>query len=1406
MASQQDKNINKAEVPNQDLSQKAESAQRQVELTTKSELAPLGSKVEMDILSKEIENDTKQKVDIESNFDDLSFDKVPVLPEEKKKFELFQKETFILLHQLVAINDNVIAPEDLKLKAGGLFFDPALQEHYILSEKAKGLHGKLQTLYGYLLSGTEAQKQNARLIFDHWNPLIDQIQKGVAVAVSIKAKIADNDTLLQKKKVELPPAEKSIWDKIVENKSTLMTTAAVGLGVYGAVKFISSLFGSKKEEKSEHGGFWKWLIGGGAVLGAVGLTMLSGKNPLEMMTSFFGDKALKVVLENTLKPLLGDKLTDTFIKKLDGKVSPEEFTNAYKKDGGKGIAQLLAEKKIDFTEDEKKEIAEKFGLPEAIMKLLPTTQSTTTEVVNNPTAETKNTQSAVNISNNTIEKVPAAEALKHYGQDLTKALSPIGSWLKVNTDTAAAAFIVFPSLRALAFSAGKNSLDFSAGPVLKLAKLDWLTINKLSLTSLFGVTGYFLSKEILLPKDSKELKKVIDQEKGNVIKWMQEQGYNIPDEDEWKDITAILTRDKKLEEYLGKPESITKNFAKILAENLLINSPEQLVKEKNLLGLRNFKDYLKHQQDLLEDTKYAIVIAALEKVEKTQKLGQKIKKEDVENLHDLLEQADALSTITTEQGYVRFRKKDAKGIWTEGPYNICVDPTLDAVAAHEKARNFITGYGAIEKTQIFGLMTQRVKEMGGDVQKAMRGPKEAEEELGKTIFEKLKSGTGRVILIGTEWMFEGASQTYFFGPLNLTLGAFKAFGNYMKGQDANYTQYFIDLANGAVPVAVFALGTTTLVAAKSVTVGLLGGKPSGVKFATKAKILTQMATYPITGFIEVEEIMRRHMLAPLMNREFDRILKNPRDRLSVWSKKHVETVREIASRAGSKMNMTDPKIASSRNNITKMYESIQYLRQAEMKILFSSTFYDAARESLETVPHAKEMLEKLNLKDVTPENRERIITALEEQIQKERNYINQLAKQHKLQKEIGKNKKANIDVTALEAKQVELNTKNVETAKNMGKIDTSSTAYDNQKLNVTKQQFDALPNHTEKVTLMKSTIQELDTFERAAEKIIQEKTAEFVRLHQQEGGVKDSYEVRKKISTMVEEEVKKVQQKKNPLLALLFEQHKNLPKDLKTSELAEEFGKILDNRKKFATKISLVGPHSIALSGVKATMLFVGMKSLEATGKIAYNTFASPEKGQIEETPQQIFTEVFSGVSRWDIAQFAVDICPLYVGALSSLYSAVSGKQLVTGREMTGMEQVASGLWATAGFALDTVSLVGAPVTGGASLGLNMYAKIQKIAKTEGVMGKLALKLQHEWPRIAKVAERVGWKRVAEELYAFANGNKAAIKAGGYGAMGLGMTTALLGPLTVNAVYESERTVSIDPTLIEKAKKVNGDT
>jgi len=194
----------------------------------------------------------------------------------------------------------------------------------------------------------------------------------------------------------------------------------------------------------------------------------------------------------------------------------------------------------------------------------------------------------------------------------------------------------------------------------------------------------------------------------------------------------------------------------------------------------------------------------------------------------------------------------------------------------------------------------------------------------------------------------------------------------------------------------------------------------------------------------------------------------------------------------------------------------------------------------------------------------------------------------------------------------------------------------------------------------------------------------------------------------------------------LLQQYESLPLKMRSPGVKKQLIRVLEGTESsFTTKLAKGVKGRAKMMVLMASLMFV-------TDQIIHRN-----------DPDREFTQVMEELGP-DFAQLFIDVLP-FIGTFSNYYSAFSGKELATTRDVSGTWDRASNvLWGTVGLAGDAITVLGAIPSGGTSIGANVVLRLAKAAKGGSKVAAKALKM---WPRIEKIAARMGgWRKFGDRV------------------------------------------------------------
>jgi hypothetical protein len=257
--------------------------------------------------------------------------------------------------------------------------------------------------------------------------------------------------------------------------------------------------------------------------------------------------------------------------------------------------------------------------------------------------------------------------------------------------------------------------------------------------------------------------------------------------------------------------------------------------------------------------------------------------------------------------------------------------------------------------------------------------------------------------------------------------------------------------------------------------------------------------------------------------------------------------------------------------------------------------------------------------------------------------------------------------------------------------------------------------------------------------------------------------------------------------------------------LVEQYDKLPEKHKVFALRNQI--KH--AIEGTEGTLLTRVVKGVKGRAKMmvlmASLIFATDQiihKNDAERDLAEIIDELGP-----DFGQLLLDVLPV-AGTFSNFYSAFTGREIVSKRDVSGIwDRTSNVMWGTVGAAGDVLTVLGALPSGGTGIGANVALRLAKEAKAGS---KTAAKMIEMWPRISKVADRMGgWKKFAEKTAEFVKKDPEKMRKMAKGLRAIETvgtiagTTMLVGGVAYNMHYaftDAETEMDIPADLIDTGK------
>ncbi|MCC7197040.1 hypothetical protein IT413_02470 [Candidatus Peregrinibacteria bacterium] len=304
-------------------------------------------------------------------------------------------------------------------------------------------------------------------------------------------------------------------------------------------------------------------------------------------------------------------------------------------------------------------------------------------------------------------------------------------------------------------------------------------------------------------------------------------------------------------------------------------------------------------------------------------------------------------------------------------------------------------------------------------------------------------------------------------------------------------------------------------------------------------------------------------------------------------------------------------------------------------------------------------------------------------------------------------------------------------------------------------------------------------FNAEVEAIVKEAKAKNIAL--------DSEEVMGKLEKLDKEITIPHAQAKQKNLQELLKAYEELPSHLKTPTLNAQLRHTIEGVD--GTLMTRV------VKGVKGRCK---MMALMAVGVFALDQYM--HRNDAERDLYKIMTDLGP-----ELGQLVLDVAPV-TGTFSNYYSAISGKEIITKRDVSGTwDRVSNALWGTVGLVGDAVTVIEAVPSGGTSVWGNMRLRLLKIAASEGKMANSAKKLIKYLPKLEKIAERMGgMTKMIDKIHDFLKDDRILKNMKRFEKAGLVVGTAMVvGGLTYNLRYafvDKDTEIKIPPELIQTSK------
>jgi len=272
-------------------------------------------------------------------------------------------------------------------------------------------------------------------------------------------------------------------------------------------------------------------------------------------------------------------------------------------------------------------------------------------------------------------------------------------------------------------------------------------------------------------------------------------------------------------------------------------------------------------------------------------------------------------------------------------------------------------------------------------------------------------------------------------------------------------------------------------------------------------------------------------------------------------------------------------------------------------------------------------------------------------------------------------------------------------------------------------------SETERAAKIESAAAELESAERSVQARVT-KEVQAIKAEAAAKGLKlTDPEIMGKLEKVDKDVLIPFAKQKQASVKTLLEQYESLPTKMRTTGVKRQLTRVLEG-----TESSLSTKLSKGVKG-RAKMMVLMASLMFATDQIIH-------RNDTDRDFSQMMAELGP-----DFGQLLVDVLP-FVGTFSNYYSAFSGREIVTKKDVSGTwDRTSNVIWGTVGLAGDALTVLSAIPSGGSSIGANAVLRLTKAAKGGSGVAAKTLKM---WPKIERIAERMGgWRKFADKVSKF---------------------------------------------------------
>lgn len=476
------------------------------------------------------------------------------------------------------------------------------------------------------------------------------------------------------------------------------------------------------------------------------------------------------------------------------------------------------------------------------------------------------------------EMVPIGEKIPQFYEGFKSFLLDVQITVNKNKELAKAlgalgtgALFVTPQGRFV----GRNILALLKTPLGAAKFVGGLSLPAMILVAGLLYSGKSQAEEIRVPKDNDQFKKFIKDKLADSGDAMADQAETLGIDEAAVDSTfSYILGEKSLQDLQMDAGKLLSASVSYSAEKLTL-TPEELIFNQNKKGFENLR--LELQKQGMEKLElYNLFVSFQRKYEVMKQFPQN----EFQKLCD--EAGKSGIKIKSVDGVFQWMQVNADGVIQKGPFSLCIDPKLSVNDAKEKAERFIVEFSSDAGVAEIGhIPLDQLRLLGGGIFKEVKDENEA-----RGILETMMRAGGQILLVGNQLYFEGVAERFVLGPFDMFKNIFKAFSG-----DFSATECAVDYADGILPVVAFGLTQNLVSSAWHLKNPFAKGEI--------LKVVGKSIVYPISGAYSVGKFSWKHILEPLLERDYDKILKDPANMVQAGFKENLFKLKERVNVAKS---------------------------------------------------------------------------------------------------------------------------------------------------------------------------------------------------------------------------------------------------------------------------------------------------------------------------------------------------------------------------------------------------------------------------------------------------------------------------------------------------------------------------